>query len=160
MLYWRMCFPCFFGRVEYRKEHDAMPIDSSLIGNSSEPKTFKVTSEAVERFMRATEDPALHAGTAVEYAPLTFPTTFRIGIPSLQLDSSQMQLIHGEMQYDYLRRLKIGEDVTCVARIADIRERSGRSGPMTFVVTELVGIDKHQEPVFTARSTLIVRTKI
>jgi N-terminal half of MaoC dehydratase len=136
-----------------------MPIDSSLIGNSSEPKTFKVTREAVERFMRATEDPALPTNTAIEYAPPTFPTTFRVGIPALELDSSKMQLIHGEMQYDYTRRLKIGEDVTCVVRIADIRERAGRSGPMTFVVTELVGIDTDQQPVFTARSTLIVRTK-
>jgi hypothetical protein len=142
------------------KEHDAMPIDSSLIGNSSDPKTFKVTREAVERFMRATEDPSLHDGTTVEYAPPTFPTTFRVRIPALELDSSKMQLIHGEMQYDYARRLKIGEDVTCVARIADIRERSGRSGPMSFVVTELVGMDSNQQTIFTARSTLIVRTKM
>src|SRR2546423_8275920 len=108
-----------------------MPIDSSLIGNASEPKTFRVTREAVERFMRAAEDPALHSGEAIEYAPPTFPTMFRIRIPSLELDGSRMQLIHGEMEYDYVRRLRIGEEVTCVARVADVRERTGRSGPMT-----------------------------
>ena len=36
-----------------------MPIDSSLIGASSQPQTFEVTREAVLRFMEATEDPAL-----------------------------------------------------------------------------------------------------
>ena len=35
-----------------------MPIDASLIGKSSEPQTFFVSREAVERFMEATEDPA------------------------------------------------------------------------------------------------------
>ena len=63
-----------------------MSIDSSLIGTSSPPQTFEVTREAVQRFMEATEDPALHNGAPVEYAPPTFPTTFRMRIPGLELE--------------------------------------------------------------------------
>lgn len=136
-----------------------MTIDSSLIGKSSEPQTFQVTQEAVQRFMEATEDPALHSGQPLEYAPPTFPTTFRLRVPSLELDGSKMQLIHGEQAYDYTRRLRIGEEVTCVSHIADVRQRSGRSGPMTIIVSETTGVDSQQQPVFSARSTLIVRTK-
>ena len=136
-----------------------MPIDSSLIGASSSPATFEVTREAVQRFMEATEDPALQGGTPLEYAPPTFPTTFRVSIPGLELDGSRMQLIHGEQQYTYARKLRIGEKVTCVARVADIRERTGKSGVMTFLVLEMSGADSQQQPVFTARSTLIVRQK-
>ncbi len=136
-----------------------MPIDSSLIGASSPPQTFEVTREAVLRFMEATEDPALQSGSAIEYAPPTFPTTFRVRVPGLELDGSRMQLIHGEQQYTYTRKLRAGEKITCVARVADIRERTGKSGPMTIVVSETTGTDEHQQPVFTGRSTSIVREK-
>ena len=136
-----------------------MPIDSSLIGASSQPRTFEVTREAVLRFMEATEDPALQSGTTIEYAPPTFPTTFRVRIPGLELDGSKMQLVHGEQQYTYTRKLRIGEKITCVARVADIRERTGKSGAMKLVVSEITGTDAQQQPVFTGRSTTIVREK-
>jgi N-terminal half of MaoC dehydratase len=136
-----------------------MPIDSSLIGASSQPQTFEVTREAVLRFMEATEDPALQSGTAIEYAPPTFPTTFRVRVPGLELDGSKMQLIHGEQQYTYTRKLRTDEKITCVARVADIRERSGKSGPMTIVISEITGTDEQEQLVFTGRSTVIVREK-
>ncbi len=134
-------------------------IDQSLIGKQSEPRTFEVREEDVRRFMEATEDPALRSGEPLRYAPPTFPTTFRQRPPNLELDGSKMQLLHGEQEYSYTRRLRIGERVTCSVRVADIRERVGRSGAMTFVVLETTGVDEEQRPVFSARSTLIVRGK-
>jgi hydroxyacyl-ACP dehydratase HTD2-like protein with hotdog domain len=113
----------------------------------------------VQRYMEAAEDPALQDGTPVEYAPPTFPTTFRMRIPGLELDSTRMQLLHGEQEYRYIRRLRIGEKVTCVTRVVDIRERSGGSGHMTFLVSEMTGADSEQQPVFTARSVAIIRMK-
>lgn len=136
-----------------------MAIDSSLIGKSSSPQTFEVTREAVQRFMEATEDPTLHSGGIVQYAPPTFPTTFRMRIPALELDPTRMQLLHGEQEYTYTRRLRIGEQVTCVVRVIDVRQRSGRSGNMTFLILETTGTDSDQKLIFTARSTSIVRAK-
>jgi MaoC dehydratase-like protein len=136
-----------------------MQIDSSLVGKSSPPQTFEVTLEAVQRFMEATEDPALQSGEPLQYAPPTFPTTFRMRAPELELDGSKMQLLHGEQQYIYTRQLRIGEQVTCVVRIADIRERHSKTGSMTFIVLETTGTDSEQQPIFTARSTAVVRQK-
>jgi uncharacterized protein YprB with RNaseH-like and TPR domain len=136
-----------------------MAIDSSLIGKSSSSQTFEVTREAVQQFMEATEDPALHSDTPVEYAPPTFPTTFRVRVPDLELDTTKIQLLHGEQEYSYTRRLRIGEEVTCVVRVLDVRERSGRTGQMTFLTMETSGTDSQQQPIFTARSTTIVRAK-
>ena len=137
-----------------------MPVDSSLVGKSSSPQTFEVTREAVQRFMEATEDPALlHSDSIVQYAPPTFPTTFRMRIPDLELDPTRMQLLHGEQEYTYTRRIRIGEQVTCVVRVIDVRQRSGRSGTMTFLILETTGTDSEQKPIFTARSTSIVRAK-
>ena len=136
-----------------------MQIDGSLVGKSSPPQTFEVTLEAVQRFMEATEDPALQSKEPLQYAPPTFPTTFRMRAPELELDGSKMQLLHGEQQYTYTRQLRIGEQVTCVVRIADIRERHGKTGSMTFIVLETTGNDSEQQPIFTARSTAVVRQK-
>lgn len=136
-----------------------MAIDSSLIGKSSEPQTFRVTREAVQRFMEATEDPALQSGKPVEYAPPTFPTTFRLRNPALHLDTSKMQLLHGEQAYTYTRPLRVGEEVTCISRIVDVRQREGRSGPMTIMISEVTGTDSNQQHVFTARGTSIIRIK-
>lgn len=134
-----------------------MPIDKNLIGTTSEPQTFEVTREAIERFIAAIEDTSPQEQAPVQYAPPTFPTTFRMKMPGLQLDGSKMQLLHGEQEYNYTRRLRVGEKITCTVRIADIRERSGRNGSMTFVITETTGVDSEQHLVFTARSTGIVR---
>jgi hypothetical protein len=136
-----------------------MHFDQSLVGKSSLPQTFEVTLEAVKRFMEATGDPALQSEEPLQYAPPTFPTTFRIRVPELELDPTKMQLLHGEQQYTYTRQLRIGEKVTCVAHIAGVRERHGKAGTMTFIITETTGTDSQQQPVYTARSTLIVRQK-
>lgn len=136
-----------------------MPIDHSLVGKSSTPQTFQVTEEAVKRFMEATEDPALQSGEPLQYAPPTFPTTFRMRIPGLELDGNKMQLLHGEQAYTYTRRLRIGEQVTCIVRVQDVRVKAGRSGSMTFITTETTGTDSDLQPIFTARSISIVRQK-
>lgn len=136
-----------------------MHFDHDLIGKSSPPQTFEVTLEAVKKFMEATEDPALQSKEPLQYAPPTFPTTFRIRVSDLELDPTTMQLLHGEQQYTYTRQLQIGEKVTCIAQIVDVRERHGKAGAMAFIVTETVGTDSQQQTVFTARSTLIVRQK-
>jgi N-terminal half of MaoC dehydratase len=133
--------------------------DHNLIGKSSPPQTFEVTLEAVKLFMEATEDPALQSKEPLQYAPPTFPTTFRIRVPELQLDPTTMQLLHGEQQFTYTRQLRIGEQVTCVAHIADVRERHGKTGTMAFIITEIIGTDSQQQTLYTARSTLIVRQK-
>ncbi|HXX77458.1 MAG TPA: MaoC family dehydratase N-terminal domain-containing protein [Ktedonobacteraceae bacterium] len=136
-----------------------MHFDHSLIGKSSLPQTFEVTLDAVRRFMEATEDPMLQNEGPLQYVPPTFPTTFRIRVPDLQLDPTTMQLLHGEQQYNYVRPLQIGEQVTCVARITDVRERHGKTGPMAFIITETTGTDSQQQLIYTAHSTLIVRQK-
>jgi hypothetical protein len=136
-----------------------MLIDHSIIGKASEPRTFLVSREAVERFMEATEDPAIQSGKPLEYAPPTFPTTFRMAIAGLGLDNTKMQVLHGEQVYDYIRPIRIGEEVTCVVRITHVRERQGRTGPMTIFVGEMVGTDSNGQQIFTARSTSVVRLR-
>ncbi|HLZ80777.1 MAG TPA: MaoC family dehydratase N-terminal domain-containing protein, partial [Ktedonobacteraceae bacterium] len=108
--------------------------------------------------MEATEDPLFHQDELeIQYAPPTFPTSFNFQVPGLELDGSRMQMLHREQEFTYTRRLRVGEQVTCVAQVADVRERTLRGDHMTFVVLETLGVDSEQHPVFTARSTLVIR---
>lgn len=134
--------------------------DQSLIGSVSGPQIFEITPEAVAQFIEATGDPAgENAQRDPSYVPLTFPTTFRVAQASLGLDGSKMQIIHGEQEYQYARPLRVGEKLSCLNRIVDIREKSGRSGNMTFITSEVEGRDEQGELAFTGRSILIVRPK-
>ena len=135
-----------------------MTIDRQLIGKKSLPQTFEVSLEAVRRFMEAIGDPPFQQdGTDMHYAPPTFPTSFNVQVPGLELDGSKMQLLHREQEYTYTRRLHIGEQVTCVVQLVDVRERSLRGDHMTFVVLETTGVDSEQLPIFLVRSTLVIR---
>lgn len=132
--------------------------DRSLIGQTSEPRTFEITAAAVAQFIEATGDPVLaNPNRDPLYVPLTFPTTFRVGVPGMRLDGSKMQLVHGEQEYSYVRNLRVGETVTCVARILDMNEKNGRSGAMTIISSAVEGRDSAGELVFTGRSSTIVR---
>lgn len=136
-----------------------MNIDPHLIGQSAPPQTFLIQQEAVVRFMEATGDPALSAlqQSPLLYAPATFPVTFALYFPGLNLDSAGMQLLHREQTFSYTRRLRIGEAVTCTMQIEDIRERTIRGDRMTFILQKTTGIDSEQQPVFTMHTTLVVR---
>jgi N-terminal half of MaoC dehydratase len=138
-----------------------MTVDRNLIGKKSQPQTFKVSLEAVRRFIEAVGDSHFQQDEpAIHYAPPTFPTSFTIQIPGLELDGSKMQLLHREQEYSYSRRLRIGEQVTCVAQVADVRERTIRGDHMTFVILVTTGVDNEQQPIYSARSTLVIREQL
>ena|SRR5437660_1091878 len=137
-----------------------MLFSQDLIGKVSASQSFTVTPADVEAFMLATGDPALQqVERDADYVPLTFPTTFRMKIPGLEVDGAQMQLIHGEQEYRYARRLHLGEQLTCTARILDIREKTGRSGTMTILTTEIAGTDSSGAAAFSGISTLLIKPK-
>jgi len=139
-----------------------MNIDRHLIGKSSSPQTFLIQREDVVRFMDATGDPALPAlqQSPLLYASPTFPVTFALYFPGLNLDGSGMQLLHREQTFNYTRRLRIDEAVTCTMQIEDIRERVIRGDSMTFIIQTTTGIDSEQQPVFTIHTTLVVRQNV
>ena len=132
-----------------------MTLDSSLIGSTSEPATFEVEKGAIVSLAEAIGDPRpeYREGTA---APPTFPTTFRLPVPGLA-DVDPARFLHGEQEYEYDRPIRAGDRITCVARIADVREKETRVGKATFVVAEVEGRDEAGERVFVGRSTLLVR---
>ena len=129
-------------------------LNRDLIGRESEVVLFEVERGAIRKFAEAVQDqtPECLRG---DIAPPTFPTTFRITIPGLTYDLARV--LHGAQEYRYERPLRAGDRVRCRLRVADIYQRKGRLGEMTFLILVMDGTDESGSPVFSAKTTAILR---
>jgi acyl dehydratase len=129
-------------------------LSRDLIGRESEVVLFEVERGAIRKFAEAVQDqtPECLRG---EVAPPTFPTTFRITIPGLTFDLARV--LHGAQEYRYERPLRAGDRLRCRLRVADIYQRKGRLGEMTFLILALDGRDESGTAVFTGTTTAILR---
>lgn len=129
-------------------------LTADLIGRESEEVAFDVERGAIRRFADAVGDttPACVAG---DIAPPTFPTTFRLTVPGLSFNLSHV--LHGAQDYQYERPVKAGDRLRCRTRVADVYQREGRLGAMTFLILEIEGRDESNRAVFRGRTTAILR---
>jgi len=129
-------------------------LSPDLIGAESEVVLFEVERGAIRKFAEAVQDqtPECLRG---DVAPPTFPTTFRITIPGLTYDLARV--LHGAQEYRYERPLRTGDRVRCRVRVADIYQRKGRLGEMTFLILVMEGRDESGTSVFTGTTTAILR---
>jgi acyl dehydratase len=129
-------------------------LSRDLIGRESEVVLFEVERGAIRKFAEAVQDqtPVCLRG---EVAPPTFPTTFRMTIPGLTFDLARV--LHGAQEYRYERPLRAGDRVRCRLRVADVYQRKGRLGEMTFLILALEGRDESGTSVFTGTTTAILR---
>lgn len=142
-------------------------LDKSLIGRTSEPGRNEVERGAIRRFAEAlgsthplhlSTEAARKAGYPGLVAPPTFPATFRAGSDvRAGLGLSEQTVLHNEQVYEHERPIVAGDVITVTERIADVSERSGPAGQMTFLVIESEGQDARGEPVYRGRQVLIVR---
>ena len=73
------------------------------------------------------------------------------------LGTDVSRILHGEQEFELFRPLQPGQTYLCRARIVDIYEKSGRSGPMAFVVRETTITDRTNDVVAAMRHITIVR---
>ena len=146
-------------------------INASIKGKEYPPYTVTIERGRIKDFARAIGDlnPAYlddRVGAASPWgdiiAPPTFPITFRdenadTNAMLKELGTDISRILHGEQEFELHRPLVPGETLTCRPRIADIYEKSGRSGPMAFVVRETNVTDKENELVATLRGVTVIR---
>ena len=129
-------------------------ISRDLIGRESEEVLVEIERGAIRKFAEAVGD-TTEACLRGEIAPPSFPTTIRIPIPDLTYDLARV--LHAGQEYRYQRAIRAGDRLRCRARLQDVYQREGRLGPMTFFIIEIEGRSQSGEPVFTGRSTVILR---
>lgn len=146
-------------------------IDRALVGKEYPPYVVTVERGRIKDFARAIGDlnPFYlddRLGQASEWgdviAPPTFPITFRdeaadTGAVLRDLGTDLSRVLHGEQEIELHRPIRPGETFVCRTRIADIYEKTGRSGPMAFVVRETAVTDRQNEIVATMRHVTVIR---
>ncbi len=140
--------------------------DRSALGAESAPLAYEVEKGAIRKFAEAIgdEDPIYYeekaaqaAGFKTIVAPPTFFCTFRAQeLPDLKIQFGRVRL-NGGNEYDYYKPIYAGDTITVTAKYADVNERTGRTGKMVFVMTELTFTNQHGEVVAKGRNTGIMR---
>ena len=148
-----------------------MPINTAVIGKEYPPYTVTVERGKIKEFARAIGDlNALYlddrVGAASAWgdviAPPTFAVTFRDETADTaaflrDLGTDISRILHGEQEFELFRPLQPGQTYVCRPKVVDIYEKTGRSGPMAFVIRETVITDRTNEVVATMRSITVVR---
>jgi acyl dehydratase len=140
--------------------------DRSALGVESAPMSYDVEKGAIRKFAEAIgdEDPIYYdekaaqvAGFKTIVAPPTFLCTFRAQeLPDLKMQFGRVRL-NGGNEYEYSKPIYAGDTITLTAKYAEVSERSGRTGNMVFVITELTFKNQHGEVVAKGRNTGIMR---
>ena len=146
-------------------------IDTSVKGKEYPPYAVTVERGKIKEFARAIGDLSPFyldddVGRASQWgdiiAPPTFAITFRdesqdMGTLLRDLGTDISRILHGEQEFEQRKPIRAGETYLCRTRIVDIYEKTGRSGPMAFVVRETAVTDRENDIVTVMRNITVVR---
>jgi acyl dehydratase len=146
-------------------------INKGLAGKELAPYAVTVERGKIKEFARAIGDLSPfylddRVGQASEWgdiiAPPTFATTFRDESADTaaflrELGTDVSRVLHGEQECEIVKPLQPGERYLCRPKVLDIYEKTGKSGPMAFVVRETTITDRANEIVARMRHVTVVR---
>ncbi|RMF93718.1 MAG: MaoC family dehydratase [Nitrospinota bacterium] len=140
--------------------------DRSVLGKESAPVTYEVEKGAIRKFAEAIGDPnpiyydeeaAKKAGLKGIIAPPTFFCTFLPReLPDLKMEFGRVRL-NGGNEYEYFHPIHPGDRITVTAKYTDVTEKTGRTGKMVFIITEVTYTNQEGTVVAKARNTGIRR---
>lgn len=141
--------------------------DKSLIGQEFDRYSYDVSKEQIVEFSTALgetnrlytdESYAKNTPYGGIIAPPTFCVIFRSEAPMPDL-----KLSYGKRGFDggkecrFVKPIRPGDTITGVDRIAEVYEKTGRSGNMIFIVRESEFTNQNGETVAVIRQSLIRR---
>jgi hypothetical protein len=146
-------------------------INKEVLGKEYAPYAVTVERGKIKEFARAIDDlnPFYlddSVGAASPWADVIAPPTFAVTFRSEAGDSGALlrdlgvdisRVLHGEQEFEIHRQIVPGETFVCRSRVVDIYEKTGRTGPMAFVVRETAVTDRADEIVATMRQVTVVR---
>lgn len=145
--------------------------DESMIGMELDETRFTVDGSKIRELALAAldDDPiyqdgesATAAGFAGVPAPLNYPVLLMHwrdpGEMVRKLDLDLRRVLHGEVDWEYLRPVSAGDELTARRRVADVTTREGkRGGTMTLVKIEIEFANQSGELVARQMDTIIER---
>jgi acyl dehydratase len=141
--------------------------DKSLIGQAFDRYRYDVTQEQIAEFSTALgETNRLYTDEAyaktTPYGGIIAPPTFCVIFRS-EAPMPDLKLSYGKRGFDggkecrFVKPIRPGDTITGVDRIAEVYEKTGRSGNMIFIVRESEFTNQNGETVAVIRQSLIRR---
>jgi len=149
----------------------AIQVNHGIKGKEYAPFTVTVERGKIKEFARAIGDLSPFylddaVGRASEWGDIIAPPTFAITFRDENADTGAMlkdlgvdisRILHGEQEFEHFKPIRPGETYLCRSRITDVYEKTGRSGPMAFVMREMAVTDGDNEIVSLVRHITVVR---
>lgn len=146
-------------------------LNKDVLGKEYPPFAVTVERGRIKDFARAIGDANPFyldddVGRASPWGDVIAPPTFAVSFRDEAADSNALlrdlgvdisRLLHGEQEFELHGQLRPGETYLCRTKIVDIYEKTGRSGPMAFVVRETTVTDRQDDIVVTMRQVTVVR---
>ncbi|MEE9198418.1 MAG: MaoC family dehydratase N-terminal domain-containing protein [Dehalococcoidia bacterium] len=134
-----------------------------LLGVESEPITYDVEKGHIQRFAEAIEDPNPlwqdeAEASRTPYGGVVAPPTFARAFLDRSEDdslSSAARVLDGGSQWEYYGPVKVGDRITVTSKLADLFQKEGRLGTMTFHIREITFTNQNGEVVVKRRDTSI-----
>lgn len=141
--------------------------DRSVLGVASAPIQYDVEKGGIRKFVEAIgdDDPIYYdekaaqaAGFKTIPAPPTFLCTFRAQeLPDLKVVFPGRVRLNGGNEYEYYHPVYAGDTIMVTAQYADVTERTGRTGRMVIIHTELTFTNQQGVVVAKGHNTGIMR---
>ena len=134
------------------------------IGTESRSLTHDVEKGAIKRFAEAVGDSnplwtdevaARNARYGGLVAPPTFLRSVRFERPQPPFDTPFRRILDGGSEWEYFEPVRVGDQITAIARITDVSERSGRLGTMLLTVIGISYVNQFDHVVATQSNTMI-----
>jgi acyl dehydratase len=140
-----------------------------MLGVEAEPQIHAVEKGHIKRFAQAVGDAnplwndAEYAGKS-RYGTIVAPPTFLMDAGLSKFVDRLMaipcplnNLLNGGTRIVYYQPIKAGDTITSVAKLADLQEKSGKSGKLLFMVIEVTFKNQRGEVVRKGYDTFIRR---
>ena len=128
----------------------------SKIGVEWDPRSYQIEREMIRRFARAVGDanPLWEDGTI---APPTF--TLAIGFEQFVEDVLALNpfgtMLMGGTEIECYQPIRLGDVITAIFKISNLRERQGKMGNMAFMTFDSTYKNQRQELVAKCRQMVI-----
>jgi len=140
-----------------------------LVGIEAEPEIWEVEKGHIRRFAQAIGDPNplyqdMEYAHNSRYGNIIGPPTFMIDNGLVKFVDSLLEIecplqanINGGTEIEYYRPMEVGDTITTVAKLSEVREKEGKTGKLLFLIVEVNYTNQKGELVAKCRNTFIRR---
>jgi len=138
----------------------------SKVGVEWEPRVYEIEKGMIRRFARAVDDPNPlwqdeEYARASHYGGIIAPPTFILAIGFEQFVEDVMALasfgtaLMGGTELECYQPVRVGDVITAMFKISNVRERQGKMGKMAFMTFDSTYKNQRQELVAKCRQMVI-----